>query len=77
MAFVLAVLPLFFAWRSLTTYFYYIGLPAVTLFLARRYGEQKSVAISGRPVWRVFLERWRRATPEGADAIVTQGGSAI
>jgi hypothetical protein len=77
MAFVLAVLPLFFAWRSLTTYFYYIGLPAVTLFLARRYGEQKLVTTSGRPVWRAFLERWRRATPEGSDAIVTQGGRAL
>jgi hypothetical protein len=80
MAFVLAVLPLFFAWRSLTTYFYYIGLPAVTLFLARRYGEPKLVAASGRPVWRVFLQRWRRALPEGAGAIVTptvrQGGRA-
>jgi hypothetical protein len=77
MAFVLAVLPLFFAWRSLTTYFYYIGLPAVTLFLARRYGEQELVATSGRPIWRAFLEWRRRATPERADAIVTQGGRAL
>jgi Glycosyltransferase family 87 len=77
MAFVLAVLPLFFAWRSLTTYFYYIGLPAVTLFLARRYGEQRLVAANGQLIWRAFLERWRRATPVGADASVTQGGSAL
>ena len=33
--FVLAVLPLFFAWRSLTTYFYFVALPAVALLLAR------------------------------------------
>jgi len=76
MAFVLAVLPLFFAWRSLTTYFYYIGLPAVTLFLARRYGERKDVATSGQPVWRAFVERWRRVTPEGVGAIATKEGSA-
>jgi hypothetical protein len=76
MAFVLAVLPLFFAWRSLTTYFYYIGLPAVTLFLARRYAERKDVATSGQPVWRAFVERWRRILPEGAGAIATKEGSA-
>jgi hypothetical protein len=75
MAFVLAVAPLFFAWRSLTTYFYYIGLPAVVLFLARRYEEQKDVAASGQPAWRAFVERWRRATPEGAGAIATKGGA--
>lgn len=33
--FVLAVIPLFFAWRSLTTYFYFVGLPALALLLAR------------------------------------------
>jgi uncharacterized membrane protein len=33
--FVLAVLPLFFAWRSLTTYFYFVALPALALLLAR------------------------------------------
>jgi len=32
---VLAVLPLFFAWRSLSTYFYFVVLPAVALLLAR------------------------------------------
>jgi hypothetical protein len=34
--FVLAVLPLFFAWRSLTTYFYFVVLPAFGLLLAWR-----------------------------------------
>ena len=34
--FVLAVLPLFVAWRSLTTYFYFVALPSVALVLARR-----------------------------------------
>jgi hypothetical protein len=33
--FVLAVLPLFVAWRSLTTYFYFVALPSVALLLAR------------------------------------------
>ena len=42
MGFVLAVVPLFFAWRSLTTYFYFVALPALALLLARvgRYGER-------------------------------------
>jgi hypothetical protein len=66
MAFVLAVLPLFFAWRSLTTYFYYIGLPAVALFLARRYGEQMSSAARLQPVWIALVEWWRRVAPERA-----------
>ncbi len=33
--FVLAVLPLFVAWRSLTTYFYFVALPSAALLLAR------------------------------------------
>ena len=49
MAFVLAVLPLFFAWRSLTTYFYYIGLPAVTL-------------VPGPALWRAKARCDERAT---------------
>ena len=32
--FVLPVLPLWFAWRSLTTYFYFVALPALALALA-------------------------------------------
>jgi hypothetical protein len=31
---VLAVTPLWFAWRSLTTYFYFVTLPALVLALA-------------------------------------------
>ncbi len=42
--FVLAVLPLFFAWRSLTTYFYFIALPATALLLARQWQEETSAA---------------------------------
>jgi hypothetical protein len=42
--FVLAVLPLFFAWRSLTTYFYFIALPAAALLLARQWREETSAA---------------------------------
>src|SRR5258708_30973092 len=41
---VLAVLPLFFAWRSLTTYFYFIALPATALLLARQWREETSAA---------------------------------
>jgi hypothetical protein len=72
MAFVLAVLPLFFAWRSLTTYFYYIGAPAVTLCLARRYGEQPSEAASGQPFWRALVDNWRSAPPAGK-VVMTEG----
>jgi hypothetical protein len=46
---VLAVLPLFLAWRSLTTYFYFVGLPAVILLIARQLrkeGEQATVAVA-------------------------------
>jgi uncharacterized membrane protein len=39
LAFVLAVVPLFFAWRSLTTYFYFIALPAIALYNARALRE--------------------------------------
>lgn len=35
--FVLAVVPLFFAWRSLTTYFYFVAVPSVVLLLAREW----------------------------------------
>jgi hypothetical protein len=77
MAFVLAVLPLLFAWRSLTTYFYYIGLPAVTLFLARRYAQQPDVATNWRSAWRMLGEGRRRGGQEVAGyTAVEEGGSA-
>ncbi len=51
-ALLLAVLPLFFAWRSLTTYFYFVALPAVVLFLyeyeRRKRGNAVAPAFSGR-----------------------------
>jgi len=34
MGFALAVMPLWFAWRSLTTYFYFVTLPALALALS-------------------------------------------
>jgi uncharacterized membrane protein len=37
LGFVLAVVPLFFAWRSLSTYFYFVALPAFALLLAREW----------------------------------------
>jgi Glycosyltransferase family 87 len=42
--FVLAVLPLFLAWRSLTTYFYFVALPAVALLLAREWSSGQRAA---------------------------------
>jgi hypothetical protein len=42
--FVLAVLPLFFAWRSLTTYFYFVGVPAVVLWLARQHETRAALS---------------------------------
>jgi uncharacterized membrane protein len=42
--FLLAVVPLYFAWRSLTTYFYFVALPAGVLVLARQLDEQSSAA---------------------------------
>ncbi len=50
LGFVLAVVPLFFAWRSLTTYFYFVALPAVALLLAWRHDNQKRGEISGMPI---------------------------
>jgi hypothetical protein len=51
LGFVLAVLPLFFAWRSLTTYFYFIALPAIVLLLAREYAQapERDTAMAGKP----------------------------
>ncbi len=40
--FALATLPLFFAWRSLTTYFYFSALPAFGLLLARQWREGRA-----------------------------------
>lgn len=45
LGFALGALPLFFAWRSLTTYFYFLALPALGLIFARReFVEPESVA---------------------------------
>ncbi len=51
--FALATLPLFFAWRSLTTYFYFAALPAIGLLLARQgrqMGQQLGSAHMSAPV---------------------------
>ncbi len=45
----LAILPLFLAWRSLTTYFYFVGLPAVILLLGRRYREHQLPLVPTAP----------------------------
>ncbi|MGZ6392304.1 MAG: hypothetical protein ACXWQZ_23945, partial [Ktedonobacterales bacterium] len=49
-ALLLAVLPLFFAWRSLTTYFYFVALPTVVLLIYERSIHQgkPAPALSGR-----------------------------
>jgi hypothetical protein len=45
LGYALAVAPLFFAWRSLTTYFYFVALPALALLLsARRPSDSGGVA---------------------------------
>ncbi|HEX8033033.1 MAG TPA: glycosyltransferase 87 family protein [Ktedonobacterales bacterium] len=48
-ALLLAVLPLFFAWRSLTTYFYFVALPAVVLLIYERttHRGKPTLAFSG------------------------------
>lgn len=58
--FVLAVVPLFFGWRSLTTYFYFVALPAFALLLAHA-AEANRVRVSTRilPTW-VGVQRPRR-----------------
>jgi hypothetical protein len=67
---VLAIVPLFFAWRSLTTYFYFAALPAVTLLFARQLGSASSdlgssaeVALAptgtGRAAWMMAFQRSR------------------
>jgi hypothetical protein len=35
LGYALALAPLYFAWRSLTTYFYFAALPALALLMAR------------------------------------------
>ena len=40
LGFVLAVTPLWFAWRSLTTYFYFVTLPALALALAEEAADE-------------------------------------
>jgi len=42
LGFVLAVTPLWFAWRSLTTYFYFVTLPALALALAEEADDEPS-----------------------------------
>lgn len=46
--FVLSVLPLWFAWRSLTTYFYFVTLPALALALVNE-DRQAQYADDARP----------------------------
>jgi hypothetical protein len=63
--FVLAVLPLFFAWRSLTTYFYFVGVPALVLWLARQHESQ-----AASPPQRVAVAGAGRASERGG---ITRG----
>ncbi len=44
LGYVLAMAPLFFAWRSLTTYFYFTALPALALWLAAWRGHEPTAA---------------------------------
>ena len=46
MGLALAILPLFLAWRSLTTYFYFIALPAVVLLISRQFRQRRALPVS-------------------------------
>ncbi len=59
--FVLAVVPLFFAWRSLTTYFYFVALPAAALLLSRMRGTRNAEDAEG-------TQRTRRQRESGVHA---------
>ena len=63
--FVLAVLPLFVGWRSLTTYFYFVALPAFALLLAR---ESLKPALD---------EARRGAAPGGVAPVRTRSGGQV
>ncbi|HEX9069518.1 MAG TPA: hypothetical protein VF807_12175 [Ktedonobacterales bacterium] len=55
---VLAVIPLFFAWRSLTTYFDYVALPTIAIYMARRLRQQGSLLEPPRMLgWLAGLRR--------------------
>lgn len=65
MGYLFAVLPLYFAWRSLTTYFYFIAVPAVVLLFAHAHAVPKLAVAPSTPVrtprgtYRLALERAR------------------
>ncbi|HET8907978.1 MAG TPA: glycosyltransferase 87 family protein [Ktedonobacterales bacterium] len=65
--FALAVLPLWFAWRSLTTYFYFVTLPALALALAD--GRAANVSDVPDPGDSHVLDR-SRMEPAGAPSEV-------
>ncbi len=46
MGLALAILPLFLAWRSLTTYFYFIALPAVVLLISRQCRQSGALPVN-------------------------------
>jgi uncharacterized membrane protein len=46
LGYALAMTPLFFAWRSLTTYFYFVALPALALWLAHTRPSQDALTLS-------------------------------
>lgn len=65
-ALVLGTLPLFFAWRSLTTYFYFVALPAVALILARKRSEREAPTVARIPLLPFLRDLWARvAAPLG------------
>lgn len=46
LGYALAVTPLFFAWRSLTTYFYFTALPALALLFSARRSAEDAAAVT-------------------------------
>lgn len=80
-ALLLAVLPLFFAWRSLTTYFYFVALPAVVLLFYERSvrGSAPRPAVAGRAgagqMMRDAYQRGRGSTPSVSTKNRRQGAA--
>ena len=75
-ALLLAVLPLFFAWRSLTTYFYFIALPAVVLLIYETSirGRKLAPALSRRvDLDHVHLINGQQRNPDASPS-VSMGG---
>jgi uncharacterized membrane protein len=73
-ALLLAVLPLFLAWRSLTTYFYFLALPAVVLVIASRGRQEARVAGEIAAPETALPKRWYLQKRTLPGSVVPRGG---